>query len=99
MPKVSLHKPINSTAIKQRSIDALKRLQKGETRKKIVSDRITTYSSISRSIHSLVKGYNTGEPGHRQKMNTQDEDTLENWILELIKHGETVFATTVIKMV
>ena len=98
MPKVPVAKLLDDT-IKKRRIEVLQRLQRGESRKKIVSQRLGTFSSISRSIHSVVKGYNVGEPGHRQKMNTQDECNLESWILELIKRGETVFASTVIKMV
>ena len=99
MSKVPVPKLTDSVIIKKRRIEALKRIQQGESRRKIVSQRLCTYSSISRSIHSLVKGYNIAEPGHRQKMNSQDEANLESWILELIKRGETVFASTVIKMV
>ena len=99
MPKVPVPKLSDTAIIKKRRIEALKRIQRGESRRKVVAQRLGTFSSISRSIHSLVKGYNVAEPGHRQKMNTQDEANLEGWILELVKRGETVFASTVIKMV
>ena len=98
MPKVHVPERTDSVIIKKRRIEALKWIHQGESRRKIESQRLCTHSSIRGSIHSLVKGYNIAEPGHRQKMNTHKAN-LESWIVEHIKRVETIFAPTVIKMV
>ena len=90
------HPQLNHTT-KVRS--ALVRMLDGTPRKTIIRSGGITKSSLSRGIRSALKGYNIGESGHRQKLSNVDEAVLEEWILELIRRGETVLPCTVIQLV
>ena len=79
--------------------NALISMLNGTPRKTILQSGSITKSSLSRGIRSAVKGYNMGESGRRQKLSNADEATLEEWILELIRRGETVFPCTIIQLV
>ena len=82
-----------------RMLEAIRSIRKGESRRSVATREGCALSSLSRGVRSALKGYNIGIPGHRQKMNVWDEKCLEEWIIDLINVGETVFPSSVIKMV
>ena len=99
MNLVPLSKDSNTDDHSKRMLQAIRSIRTGESRRMVAARHHCALSSISRGVRAALKGYPIGKTGHRQKMNEWDEACLERWIVDMINHGETVFSTSVIKMV
>ena len=59
----------------------------------------TANSSITRAKQAIERGFDAGKPGRHQLLSIKDEHILERWLECLIEISETVYTSTVIKLV